>query len=233
MTATCQIILMTILVALAGCSSNQSSALASLGASRMYGDAKVFGLWRSGRPKSDKVGRFEDVQEISLGSHRDLRDEQLINLRKFPCLEELDLKHTNLTDSGIAHLAACRNLRSLSLRFVPVTDDSASVFASLPRLRELDLWGTEITDETLRELAALRELQSLTLHDTAVTDAGLEYLESYPALEEVALARTEVTSEGKERLRSAIPGITIYPEDFTRGSLADPSIPSSESGPRD
>ena len=70
----------------------------------------------------------------------------------------VDLKGTQVTDIGLAHLEG------------------------LTKLQSLDLYGTKVTDAGLERLKGLSELQVLWVGDTEVTDAGLEHLSSGFAL---------------------------------------------------
>ncbi|WP_146118575.1 leucine-rich repeat domain-containing protein [Blastopirellula marina] len=96
-----------------------------------------------------------------------------------------------ITDQGVAHLAALRQLESLELTPCPLHDDSLATIGSLRNLRRVDLAGSQITDAGLRHLRELDSLHSLDIAQTNVTDAGLSSLAAIPSLEflEVSLDR--------------------------------------------
>lgn len=195
----------------------EQRAIEDLGASRMYGDWVDIESGTKGGYAEEPLKPGQRIVELSLNSHRELRDEQLKALESLPHLTYLQLDHTNISDKGAAHVRFCKKLRKLTLREVSITDRSVDVFSQLTALRELDLWGTNITDEGLMSLVQLPNLESLTLHETSVSDQGVALFYGKASLKEIGLGKTHVTIQAKEKLRESIPGISIWPDDAPSG----------------
>jgi hypothetical protein len=85
-----------------------------------------------------------------------------------PCLTELDLTLTMVTDDGVAALKACRRLETLRLVETVITDNSLETFQALPRLFWIDVDGCdELSAGGRRELESLRDAR-----DALVNPAG-------------------------------------------------------------
>jgi hypothetical protein len=121
--------------------------------------------------------------------HRDLAyaqasDVTLPLLEGFSEFEYLDLRGTQVTDAGLAHLRNAKKLESLYL-------------------------SAAITDAGMSHLSGLTNLRRLSLMDTKVTDTGLEQLKGLSQLEAAYLKGSKVTEEGVERLQQALPTCKI------------------------
>jgi hypothetical protein len=93
----------------------------------------------------------------------------------------VSLYRTDITDAGLEHLKALRQLIGLTLSETQVTDASLVHLKTLTRLAFLHLDGTRVTDVGLAHLTVLNQLYRLSLDDTPVTDAGLEHLRQLKA----------------------------------------------------
>ena len=85
------------------------------------------------------------------------------------------LDSTQVTDAGLAHLKAWRNLRVLRLDSTRVTD-SELLHLKAANLRVLSLDSTRVTDSGLLHLKARANLRELNLDSTQVTDSELLHL---------------------------------------------------------
>jgi Leucine-rich repeat (LRR) protein len=124
-------------------------------------------------------------------------------------LERLDLSGTAVTDAGVPHLKGLPRLWSLALSRARVSDAGLADLKGLPQLLQLHLWATNVTDAGLVHLGGLKKLNFLVLSGTQVTDKGLVHLEGSTRLEKLNLAGTRVTDAGAQRLRKALPKLTI------------------------
>ncbi len=91
-------------------------------------------------------------------------------------LRRINLSHTEITDAGLARIAACKKLVQLRLSSPRVTDAGMADIGGLTDLRFLHLLDMPITDAGLDQLHGLKNLESLYLDQTQVSDAGLERL---------------------------------------------------------
>ena len=177
------------------------------------------------------------VEELSL----DTTDEDLARIaRQFPHLRRIDLNFCRITDAGLRHVAALRELEAIELDNTPVSDVGLQHLQALRRLRELTLQGTRVTDVGLSHLEELTELEDLSLgytrvsdaglqhlrplrrlkrlllYDTQITDTGLAYLKGLDELEEIQLDDTRVTEKGIKNLQKLLPKTVIQWEKYHR-----------------
>ncbi|MBE0545153.1 MAG: hypothetical protein IH623_27765, partial [Verrucomicrobia bacterium] len=78
-------------------------------------------------------------------------------------LESLYLDHTQISEAGLANLAALAQLDALRLDHTQVNDAGLQHLSKLPRLRYLSLQGTRITGRGLRHLSGSSTLKYLLL----------------------------------------------------------------------
>ena len=114
-------------------------------------------------------------------------------------LESLDLRATEVGDTGLGRLKGLTRLRSLRLGSM-VTDKGMDNLKGFAQLRLLEL-GRKVTDAGLEALRGLVNIQSLNLGGTQVTDKGLEYLKDLTELQSLDLSSTQVTDIGLSRCR--------------------------------
>ena len=88
----------------------------------------------------------------------------------------LDIARTQVTDSGLANVAAMKNLTKLHLENTKITDAGLDHLKGLSNLEYLNLYGTGITDAGIAKLAGLKKLQKLFLWQTKATDKGVAAL---------------------------------------------------------
>ena len=95
----------------------------------------------------------------------EINDEDLKELLQFcPDLNQLFINSNRITDKGLAHLAAHKNLQTLNLSGCDkITDEGLAHLAAHKNLQTLDLSWCKITDEGLAHLAAHKNLQTLGL----------------------------------------------------------------------
>jgi hypothetical protein len=156
-------------------------------------------------------------------------DDDLAGIPRPERLKNLSLGRTSVTDQGLAHLAACRDLRWLDLSHLFVTDEGFQPFAKSTSLKQLFLEGTKLTDKSLAQIAGCQELEELDLSNLAisdeslaaignlkqlrvlyltgspVTDMGLDHLQSLKQLETLETSGTKVSAEGRQKLEVVLP----------------------------
>jgi hypothetical protein len=122
---------------------------------------------------------------------------------------ELHLQGRDLTDKGLAHVAALKNVVSLNLRDTKITDAGLVHLKGLTTLRTLHLERTQIGDAGIAHLTGLEKLEYLNLYETKITDASLVHLASLKKLNRLYLWQTKVTDEGVAKLAKALPELRI------------------------
>ncbi|MCE9557160.1 MAG: hypothetical protein K8T91_27750, partial [Planctomycetes bacterium] len=146
------------------------------------------------------VDCFANVVGVSL-NHTRVTNADMRHLRRFPCLEELNLEGTQITESGLEHL---RELIALKRIVLPMTATDAGLekFTGHPGLQEIDLsYGFNITDAGMKHLRGHTGLQCLALQNTQITDAGLQHLQGLSLLRKLNLPGA-ITDTGLQQVKS-------------------------------
>jgi internalin A len=165
--------------------------------------------------KGGGVGYDEDapgrpVTSVGLINSKEVRDEDLINLRSFRMLKSLHLIGINITSGGLLKLDGFDHLTGLDLMDTNVDDDALKWVAKNKELSILCLSNSiSITDKALVYISGLKKLKELSLDGTKVTDAGLAYLKEMKTLRRLHLGETKVTDEGVNSLKKALPNLII------------------------
>ncbi len=145
------------------------------------------------------VKSFTDLQELQLDDPR-VTDGGLSYIEGLTHLQKLLLDYAQITDAGLRHLEQLTELRELSLDNTPIRGEGLKYLEGLIQLRSLGLFATKITDAGLEHIDPLIQLQSLDLCGTEITDAGLEHLKRLAQLKDLRLGSTKVTDAGLEHL---------------------------------
>jgi len=122
---------------------------------------------------------------------------------------EFHLSGTELTDAGLAHVAALKNVVSLNLANTNITDAGLTQVAGLTKLRRLHLEKTGVGDEGIAKLKSLADLEYLNLYRTKATDRSLTELAGLKKLRRLFLWQTEVTDAGVTALKKALPELQV------------------------
>lgn len=105
--------------------------------------------------------------------------------------------------------AITRKILSLDLRGCAATDSSLASLRECPNLRSLDLADNRLTDAGLVHLAGLEHLDLLILSNNNITDAGLVNLKGLKNLRKLNLIGTKITRAGLGQLTSALPSVEV------------------------
>lgn len=103
-----------------------------------------------------------------------------------------------------------RQIVSLNLAYLPVTDADMEVIGTFVNLERLNLNHTDITGATLHELRSCTQLRSLSLSSTQVDASLLQSLESLEGLQDVYIWNTALKEEDIQALRSTWPDIRFH-----------------------
>ena len=107
---------------------------------------------------------------------RDLTDAGLAQVAALKKIVRLNLRDTRVTSAGLVHIKGLTSLSRLHLERTSVDDSGTENLAGLINLEYLNLYNTKITDKTLVHLAGLKKLKQLYLWQTGVTDEGVSRL---------------------------------------------------------
>jgi hypothetical protein len=122
---------------------------------------------------------------------------------------DFHLRGRALTDDGLAHVAALKNVMSLNLMNTKITGAGLVHLKGLDKLRWLHLEKTEVGDEGIEHLAGLVNLEYLNLYATNITDKALEKLTGLKNLRRLYVWQTDVTDTGVARLEELLPDLKI------------------------
>jgi hypothetical protein len=169
-------------------------------------------------------------------------DDGLRHLKRFGNLRHLDLssrapaglkakRSAPITDAGMARLDL-RNLVSLNLYGLPITDAGLKSLPDLPSLTMLQLIETKVQGPGLSRLVAFRNLSSLHLNGSAVTDKGLSHLAGASSLMVLSLdGMPPLTGAGLKHVITlprlgylSIRGCRVSDEDIAQMKAKAPSL---------
>lgn len=138
-------------------------------------------------------------------------DATVAGLDKLERLEMLEIVDTNITDAGLAHVAAIRNLRSLDLsKCATGTDAGLTHLQKLKTLRNLRLAELPLTGSGLKVLARLPQLESLGHWHMNISDRGLAHLSGHQHLKSLDLRWNQgITRQGAQELKRSLPGCRV------------------------
>jgi hypothetical protein len=137
-------------------------------------------------------------------------------------LGDLSLVRTNVRDSDLRFIVACKGIRKLNLDETVVSDAGLEHVCTLRYMACLSLNHTRVTDTGLRGLRGLGKLEWLSLVDTVIGDAGLKYLSEIASLRYLSVVQTRVSVAALNSIREALPGcwIDARPRDGVAGCLS-------------
>jgi hypothetical protein len=138
--------------------------------------------------------------------------EMIQQLGGLPTLEELYLRSTGISDTGMQLVSDLRWLHTLSVIKGPISDAGLTCLESLCDLKSLCLAEVNVTDDGLRHVKPLQKLELLWLNETKVSDAGLEDIAGLKNLWYIDLSDTLVTAEGRQHLRGILASAQVLPD---------------------
>jgi len=174
--------------------------------------ASLSTLWMTGAELGDSelgaIAPCPGIENLILKSTR-VTDAGLVHM---PALKNLSRLHlpSQITDAGIQHLVGCKSLRKLDLSSAKITEQAISMLEKVEKLEELYLNDTVIGDQALSKVANLKTLKVLFLCGTKLTDSGLTFLEQLENLEHLELRDTKVSEMGVQRVRSRLANCAIF-----------------------
>lgn len=124
-----------------------------------------------------------------------------------------------------------RQIVSLNLNKMPVTDADLELIAGFENLEKLNLNFTEVTGSGLRHLVSLRSLTEISLSGTKTDAEALQQLKSLPALRSVFLWQTQVSETEVASLRKDFPQVTFDTGFKDDGTLLQLNAPRFADGP--
>jgi eukaryotic-like serine/threonine-protein kinase len=134
------------------------------------------------------------LKELNLEGCPQLTDDALDCFDGFTNLTHLNLALTPVSDAGVAHLNASKNITHLELWHTRVT--GLQFFEGRTNLIHLVLHRAPVTDESLARFAGSTELTELSLGNAVIADAGLAAFKDCKKLTKLSLAYSPNMSDG-------------------------------------
>ena len=143
-------------------------------------------------------------------------DRRSKSLLKFKNLNTLILQDLWVTDDGLVEIAKMDSIEVLSLVGSRFSNRGAAALRGMKRLKTLRLnkGPHSIDDAGLEAIAAIENLENLDLYDSQITDRGLEMLAKIPRLKTIRLlGNKKLTYEGINQFKNARQdvGVTHFP----------------------
>lgn len=134
----------------------------------------------------------------------------LRSLKTCPLFRHLYLEQVSLAPLDLMTMIdELKNLSSLSVNDMPVTDNLLVYLQVLKGLETLSLQNTSVTDAGTAHLAKLTSLKALLLDGSKVTDQGLPSLKSLNKLTLLSVRRLNVSPQAVDELQKALPDCKI------------------------
>lgn len=157
-----------------------------------------------GKITYDEHAPSKQVKGITLVGNR-VADDHLAALQALSKLEDIQLFKTSVTDAGLRHLAAFRELNFVTILGAnAITDDGLAQLEKHASLTGLILQHARLSDVGLKHLANLKQLKTLVLDGVGVSDAGLKHLEDLHNLEFLSLYNNRISDKGLPSLKNLV-----------------------------
>jgi hypothetical protein len=159
------------------------------------------------------LAKMSRMEYLSLNSDR-FTDHGMLALEGMKKLKYLSLEghqgtKSDISDFGLAVLQGLTNLENLNLSYTRVTDMGLVNLSGLKKLRNLHLAHCDIGDKGIEQILNLQALEHLDISGTKLTDEGLACLGRLPKLTFLAIHHSRVTPEGIQKLKAALPKVTV------------------------
>jgi hypothetical protein len=157
-----------------------------------------------------QIGDLAQLRHLFLSLDSSVTDEGLLHLAALKQLTYLHLGIDQTSDAALAALKDMTQMRNLTISTVGpavvMTDAGLAHLQNMKQLRELTLMDTRITDAGLTQLQAFPNLELLLIaNDIWITDAGIPQLAALKGLKSLLLMRTAITKDGARQLQQAMP----------------------------
>lgn len=147
-----------------------------------------------------RIATLGHLHNLSVGRSDQLTDNGLKHLAALKQLTSLGVAYTSIGDAGLEHLEKLAALKSLSIPDTNVTAAGIARLAkALPELEGLSVGQTAIGDEGLRAIGNMK-LTYLQLDYMDITDTGLAHLSRLDRLGALILEGSPITDEGLKHL---------------------------------
>jgi Leucine-rich repeat (LRR) protein len=124
----------------------------------------------------EHIGKFPNITALDL-SETTIKDAALVEIGKLEKLEDLNLWHTRVSDSGLVALVGSK-LKRLNLDDTNIGDGALEHLSKMETLEFLHIGKTAVTDEKIGDLAKLKNLKDLILTNTGLSKKAVDGLQA-------------------------------------------------------
>jgi internalin A len=143
-----------------------------------------------GSIEKDKTGQVVAVDLTNTW----INDDDLALVATLPELRRIDLSHTKIGDSGLAHLRPLRKVTHLICYYCDyITDGGIAYLKNWQNLEYLNVRGTEVTSRVFEHLTRMKKLRFLEVGFSRVNDDGFDVLASLMSLEELHIGGNKMS----------------------------------------
>lgn len=123
----------------------------------------------------------------------------------------IDLRDSEVTESGAAAMGRCTRLTQLGLERCRLPSSGLSFVREMRSLQALNAAGSNLDDGDLHYLDGLKKLRNLQIDGTNVSDDGIERIAGAPGLKQLSLRGCRTTVRSLDRLRDRL-DLTVLAE---------------------
>jgi len=134
------------------------------------------------------ISEFTNLVELNLERNSRIQDAACRHLVKLEKLERLNLMYTSLTDTGLLNIRKIPNLQALDIRgCMRIANGGMRNVAMIPNLKSFQHYSNSVTDDGLEALTAAENVESLFLQRFRLTDAAGQSLKKFKRLSSLIL----------------------------------------------
>ena len=169
--------------------------------------------WTGGDDGLKLLRRLPDVTWLSLEDSQ-VTDTGLVHVAELKNLKYIYFGHSRVKGPGLVHLKQLKNLYHLSLRYMPVEDKWLRHVGEMSHVQSLGLDDTPVTDDSLLLLEKMSNLTALWLDRSKVSSEGLAYLKRFDKIEKLDLDGLTFNASDLKHLESLPKLATLYLSDM-------------------
>lgn len=151
-----------------------------------------------------RLYKEEAIGAIEIRNTSKLSDRGFSTFAAMNRLQKLILSGGGMSYTEATRLGKCRELTTLYVGGMKMTDKTTAGLRGLTQLKALDLLDSPVSDRAVDTILVFQGLEELNLSGTRVTDAGVKKLLSLPKLKTLQLNNSKVTRAGVDALTDAL-----------------------------
>ena len=163
-----------------------------------------------------EFGRLKNLRALTIWhlgwQQKSLTGTGFAALAGCPKLERFNFSGSTVGDAGLEAITKVNTLTEVVCYHTRVTDAGLQHLKELPRLKAVNVgpqFSMKLGDAGLKTLCAIPTLERITYGETMLTAASLDRLTALKGLKELVLNKTEVSPADLEKLKAALPNVTI------------------------